>query len=88
MKRKSRGGRLSRFTPEFRRDAVALVLDEHRRYLADTPRLDAFEAALQVMVRPGDVVLVTARSLQFARISVDGREGLVPLKDIDVTDWK
>ena len=28
--RKSRGGRPSRFPPEFRRDAVALVLDEDR----------------------------------------------------------
>ena len=37
MKRKSRGGRPSRFTPEFRRDAVALVLDEHRQ-IADVAR--------------------------------------------------
>ena len=37
MKRKSRGGRPSRFTSEFRRDAVALVLDEHRR-IADVAR--------------------------------------------------
>jgi transposase len=29
-KRKSRGGRPSRFPPEFRRDAVAMVLDESR----------------------------------------------------------
>jgi transposase len=32
--RKSRGGRPSKFPPEFRRDAVALVLDE-RRSIAD-----------------------------------------------------
>jgi transposase-like protein len=37
MKRKSRGGRPSRFTPEFRRDAVSLVLDEHRQ-IADVAR--------------------------------------------------
>jgi transposase len=37
VKRKSRGGRPSRFTPEFRRDAVALVLDEHRQ-IADVAR--------------------------------------------------
>jgi protein arginine N-methyltransferase 1 len=36
---------------------VSLVLDEHRRYLADTARLDAFAAALAATVRPDDVVL-------------------------------
>jgi protein arginine N-methyltransferase 1 len=36
---------------------VSLVLDEHRAYLADAPRLDAFDAALRALVRPGDVVL-------------------------------
>ncbi len=36
-KRKSRGGRPSRFSPEFRRDAVSLVLDEHRQ-IADVAR--------------------------------------------------
>lgn len=36
---------------------MSLVLDEHRQYLADTPRLDAFDAALRATVRPGDVVL-------------------------------
>lgn len=36
---------------------MSLVLDEHRAYLADTPRLEAFAAALRALVRPGDVVL-------------------------------
>lgn len=36
-RRKSRGGRPSRFSPEFRRDAVSLVLDEHRQ-IADVAR--------------------------------------------------
>ena len=36
-KRKSRGGRPSKFPPEFRRDAVAMVLDE-RRSIADVAR--------------------------------------------------
>ncbi len=36
-RKKSRGGRPSRFTPEFRRDSVALVLDEHRQ-IADVAR--------------------------------------------------
>ena len=36
-KRKSRGGRASRFPSEFRRDAVGLVLDEHRP-IADVAR--------------------------------------------------
>ena len=36
---------------------MSLVLDEHRQYLADTARLDAFEAAIRATVQPGDVVL-------------------------------
>lgn len=36
-KRKSRGGRPSKFPPEFRRDAVAMVLDESRS-IADVAR--------------------------------------------------
>ena len=34
-----------------------LVFDEHRQYLADRPRVEAFELALREIVRPGDVVL-------------------------------
>ena len=37
MKRKSRGGRPSKFSPEFRRDAVAMVIDEQRS-IADVAR--------------------------------------------------
>jgi SAM-dependent methyltransferase len=36
---------------------VSLVLDEHRQYLADRPRVAAFRAATRAAVRPGDVVL-------------------------------
>jgi transposase len=36
-KRKPRGGRPSLYSPEFRRDAVSLVLDEHRQ-IADVAR--------------------------------------------------
>jgi protein arginine N-methyltransferase 1 len=36
---------------------VSLILDEHRQYLADEPRLDAFERALRQVARPGAVVL-------------------------------
>lgn len=36
---------------------MSLVLDEHRHYLADRPRIEAFRAALAALVRPGDVVL-------------------------------
>lgn len=36
---------------------MSLVLDEHRHYLADPHRLEAFRAALRAIVRPGDVVL-------------------------------
>ena len=36
---------------------MSLVLDEHRQYLADAARLDAFDSALRAIVRPGDVVL-------------------------------
>src|SRR5689334_13720000 len=36
---------------------MSLVLDEHRHYLADRPRLEAYAAALRALVRPGDIVL-------------------------------
>jgi SAM-dependent methyltransferase len=36
---------------------VSLILGEHRRYLADVARLDAYRAALQRVVRPGATVL-------------------------------
>lgn len=36
---------------------MLFALDEHRTYLADRHRLDAFRRALQAAVRPGDVVL-------------------------------
>jgi protein arginine N-methyltransferase 1 len=36
---------------------VSLVLDEHRAYLADVPRVEAFDAALRALIRPGDVVV-------------------------------
>ncbi len=51
MKRKSRGGRPSRFSAEFRRDAVSLVLDEHRQ-IADVARsVGANEGTLGNWVR-------------------------------------
>lgn len=36
---------------------MSRVVDEHRQYLADTPRVEAFRRAVQATVRPGDVVL-------------------------------
>jgi protein arginine N-methyltransferase 1 len=36
---------------------MSRVIDEHRLYLSDRPRLDAFKRALAATVRPGDVVL-------------------------------
>jgi protein arginine N-methyltransferase 1 len=36
---------------------VSLELDEHRLYLSDAPRLDAYRRALTEMIRPDDVVL-------------------------------
>ena len=36
---------------------MSLILDEHRLYLADTARLDAFDAALRATIQPDDVVL-------------------------------
>jgi precorrin-6B methylase 2 len=36
---------------------VSLVVDEHREYLADRHRLDAYERAIAEVVSPGDVVL-------------------------------
>lgn len=36
---------------------MSLIIDEHREYLFDAPRIDAFRRALAAVVRPGDVVL-------------------------------
>ena len=36
---------------------MSLALDEHREYLRDAPRLDAFRRAIHATVRPGDTVL-------------------------------
>ena len=36
---------------------MSLILDEHREYLSDRARIDAFARAVTLMVRPGDVVL-------------------------------
>lgn len=36
---------------------MSLIVDEHREYLSDTVRLQAFGAAIAEAVRPGDVVL-------------------------------
>ena len=36
---------------------MSLILDEHRQYLSDLVRLAAFRAAIQEVVKPGDVVV-------------------------------
>lgn len=36
---------------------LSLVLDEHREYLSDKHRLDAFSRAVEEVVKPGDVVV-------------------------------
>jgi predicted RNA methylase len=36
---------------------LSLILDEHRKYLIDRPRISAFERAIPEVIRPGDVVL-------------------------------
>ena len=45
-KRKSRGGRPSKFSPEFRRDAVAMVIDEQRSIAAVARSIGVNEGAL------------------------------------------
>jgi protein arginine N-methyltransferase 1 len=36
---------------------VSLVIDEHRQYLSDLPRVAAFRQAIREVVKPGDVVV-------------------------------
>jgi SAM-dependent methyltransferase len=36
---------------------MSLIIDEHRQYLADASRLDAFARAIQSVIRPGSIVL-------------------------------
>ena len=36
---------------------MSLILDEHRQYLSDLARLAAFRAAIQEVVKPGDVIV-------------------------------
>jgi len=36
---------------------MSLLLDEHRQYLSDRPRIDAFRRAIHATVRPGDIVV-------------------------------
>ena len=36
---------------------MSLIVDEHREYLADAPRVRAFRDALRARVKPGDVVV-------------------------------
>ena len=36
---------------------MSLIIDEHRQYLVDSNRLNAFEAAVASVIKPGDVVL-------------------------------
>jgi hypothetical protein len=48
----------SRYTDNIRvGESVSLIIDEHRQYLVDRPRLEAFEAAIASVVKPGHVVL-------------------------------
>lgn len=35
---------------------MSLIVDEHRQYLSDVPRLSAFKRAVRELLRPGDVV--------------------------------
>jgi Ribosomal protein L11 methyltransferase (PrmA) len=57
------GASLSRLPPRFRavlarlEITVSLIVDEHRQYLRDAPRLAAFERAVAEVVKPGDVVV-------------------------------
>ncbi len=52
-RKRSRVGRPSKFPPEFRRDAVAMVLDENRA-IADVGRaIGVNEGTLGNWVRPG-----------------------------------
>jgi transposase len=74
-KRKSRGGRPSKFSPEFRRDAVAMVLDEGRSIAA---------VARSIGVNPGTLGNWVAQERiqrgERAGLSVDERAELAELR--------
>ena len=49
---------------------MSLVLDEHREYLSDPNRLDAYGRAIAELVKPGSVVV----DLERVYVAVAGRE--------------
>ena len=49
--------RASRFEPGAPTIAMSLIVDEHRQYLSDRNRLDAFTRAIDELVKPGSVVV-------------------------------
>jgi transposase len=74
-KRKSRGGRPSKWPPEFRRDAVAMVLDEARPIA---------EVARAVGVNPGTL----GNWVNHERVERGQREGLTADERADLAELR
>jgi transposase len=74
-KRRSRGGRPSKFPPEFRRDAVAMVLDESRSIA---------EVARATGVNPGTL----GNWVGQARVERGERDGLTTEERADLAELR
>ena len=74
-RKKATGGRPSKFPPEFRRDAVAMVLDEHRP-IADVGR--------SIGVNPGTL----GNWVNLERIERGQREGLTADERADLAELR
>ncbi len=74
-KRRSRGGRPSKFPPEFRRDAVAMVLDESRSIA---------EVARATGVNPGTL----GNWVGQARVDRGERDGLTTEERADLAELR